>query len=175
MAATEMTEDAMQNHNRDEAKKLWELIKDIEVCMMTTIDGDGSLRSRPMWSMQNEFEGELWFFTRASAHKNLEIDAHHQVNLSFADPEDQDYVSISGSAALVRDPDKARELWSEPLRTWFPKGVDDPDLALLRVTVDKAEYWDSPSSAMVYLYGYAKARLTGKPPHPGDNAKLNFH
>lgn len=165
----------MGTHSRDEAKKLWSMIKDIEVCMLTTVEEDGSLRSRPMAGQQDEFEGTLWFFTRASSHKTMEVAGHHQVNLSYADPDDQEFVSVSGPAELVRDRTKARELWSEPLRTWFPKGLDDPDLALLRVTVEKAEYWDSPSATMVYLYGYAKARLTGQSPKPGDNAKLDFH
>lgn len=165
----------MASSAKDEAKKLWEMIRDIHVCMMTTTDDDGTLRSRPMVGMQDEFEGELWFFTRASAHKTAEVDAHRQVNLSYADPNDHRFVSVSGPAELVHDRDRIRELWSAPLRTWFPKGSDDPDLALLRVRVDKAEYWDSPSGAMVYAVGYAKARLTGKPPHPGDNAKLGFH
>src|SRR3546814_13149145 len=67
-----------------------------------------------------------------------------------------------------------RRLWSEAVRVWFPKGLDDLDLALLRVTVEKAEYWDSPSATMTYFYGYAKSRLTGKPPDGGGNAKLKL-
>ena len=94
-------------------------------------------------------------------------------NQSRQNPDDQRYVSVSGNAFLVRDKAKAKELWNEALRTWFPQGLDDPDLALLRVTVDKAEYWDSPSSAMVHAFGYVKALVTGAPPSPGDNRKIN--
>lgn len=158
----------------DAADKLWRQIKNIKVCMLTTIDEDGTLRSRPMAGWQDAFDGTLWFFTRASSHKVHEIGNHHEVNLAYAEPDRQDYVSVSGRAELVRDPDKARQLWREYLTTWFPKGLDDPDMALLKVTVEKAEYWDAPSSAMVYLYGYAKAKLTGEAPKPGENEKVSF-
>jgi general stress protein 26 len=96
------------------------------------------------------------------------------VNVSYADAKDQNYVSLSGTASIVRDPAAIKAHWSEPARVWFPKGVDDPDIALLKVDVEQAEYWDAPSSAMVYLLGYAKAVTTGKPPHPGENEKLRI-
>ncbi len=154
--------------------KLWDMIKDIRVAMMTTVDDDGTLRSRPMWVQQKEFDGDLWFFTHASSHKVFEVARTHQVGLAFAEPKEEDYVSVSGEAELVRDRAKAGELWSEWLKTWFPQGLDDPDLALIRVRVEKAEYWDAPSSAMVHLYGYAKSRVTGEPPSPGDNKKVSL-
>lgn len=155
-------------------RKLWDMIDGIQFAMLTTTDEDGTLRSRPMAAVNDRFDGDLWFFTRASSHKTFEIDRHHEVNLAYSDPDRQNYVSVSGTAELIRDRAKAEELWKEPIRTWFPKGTDDPDLALLRVRVHSAEYWDSPSSAMVYAYGYVKARLTGEPPHPGENRKLDL-
>ena len=73
---------------------------------------------------------------------------------------------------MVRDKAEIQAHWGEAMRTWFPKGVDDPDIAILKVHVDQAEYWDAPSSTMVHLYGYVKAVTTGEPPHPGGNEKL---
>jgi hypothetical protein len=64
------------------------------------------------------------------------------------------------------------ELWSPWFRTWFPRGLDDPNLGLLQVHVDKAEYWDTPSSTMVQLFGVVKATLTGQPSQPGEHGKL---
>ena len=52
----------------------------------------------------------LWFFTQASSHKVLEIDHEHQVNLSYAQPDENRYVSVSGTATLVRDRAKIDEL-----------------------------------------------------------------
>jgi general stress protein 26 len=158
--------------NHDTAK-LWDLIKAVEFAMLVTEDGE-HLRSRPMAVTQKEFDGKLWFFTRASAHKVAEVEQEHRVNVSYAHPGKQDYVSVSGRARLVQDRATIQRHWSEPLRTWFPKGIDDPDLAMLEITVQQAEYWDAPSSTMVHAYGYVKSTLTGKPPHPGDHGTLKL-
>ncbi len=157
--------------DQDQATKLWELIKATKFAMMTTEDG-GQLRSRPMAVSQASFEGALWFFTRASAHKVDEVRKDQRVGVSFADPDRQNYVSMSGGASLVRDAAAIGAHWSEAMRTWFPQGKDDPDIALLRVDVTQAEYWDAPNSKMVHAYGYLKASLTGSPPSPGENEKV---
>jgi len=101
-----------------------------------------------------------------------EIDRDHQVNLSYAQPDDNRYVSISGRANLVRDRSKIDELWSPFLKAWFPDGKDDPRVALLRVDVEQAEYWDAPSSTIIKLVGLARAIVTGKEYHPEENRKL---
>jgi general stress protein 26 len=102
-----------------------------------------------------------------------EIDREHNVNVSYADEGDNRYVSVSGRARLVRDRGKIDELWSPILKAWFPKGKDDQEVALLRVDVEKAEYWDAPSSTIVKLVGFAKAMVTGQPYAPGENRKIN--
>jgi general stress protein 26 len=128
------------------------LVRQMKVAMLTTIEPDGSLRSRPLITLEVDKEGRLWFFTHASSPKSAEIEAHdHQVNLSYADPRDEDFASISGTARLVRDRERMRALWADQLEPWFPRGLDDPDLALLEVRIDKAEYWDRPSSENVKI------------------------
>lgn len=164
----------MTDTTTDEAKqKLWSMMKGIGFAMLTTEDG-GRLRARPMVAAQDSFDGTLWFFTRASSHKVEEVGSEHHVGITYADPDAQNYVSLSGTATLVRDKPTIQAHWTEAMRTWFPKGTDDPDVALLKVDVTSAEYWDVPNSTMVYAYGYLKARLTGESPHPGDNQKLSF-
>ncbi|MBP2313464.1 pyridoxamine 5'-phosphate oxidase family protein [Azospirillum soli] len=162
--------------NREAADKLWGMIKGVRIAMMTTLNDNGILHSRPMATLSHAGfdDGNLWFFTRADSPKVHELKEHWRVNLSYADPSDENYVSISGVAELVRDRDKIRFLWRDILSTWFPQGPDDPEIALLKVSVDHAEYWDSPSSAMVYAYGYVKAKITGEPPNPGENVKIAF-
>ncbi len=157
----------------NDTAKLWDLIKTIEIAMMVTEDGD-HLRSRPMAVSQKEFDGKLWFFTRASAHKVSEVEHDQRVNLAYAHPGKQDYVSVSGRARLNREPSAIDAHWSELMRTWFPKGKDDPDIALLEVTVEQAEYWDAPSSTMLHAYGYVKAAVTGKSPEPGGHGTVNL-
>ena len=154
-------------------EKMWELMKDIGFAMLTTEDGD-QLRARPMVAAQEVFGGTLWFFTRASSHKVTEVEQDQRVGVTYADPSKQDYVSLSGRARLVRDRGTIDAHWQESLRTWFPKGKDDPDIAILKVDVQAAEYWDSPNSKMVHTYGYVKAVLTGEPPNPGENEKIRF-
>lgn len=156
-------------------QKVWDLIKDIRVALLVTTGEEGRLRGRPMAAMNKDFDGELWFASRAEAPKLHEIADHSQVLLAYSEPKSQNYVSIAGNARVVRDAAKVKELWSEPARVWFPKGPDDPDIALIAVKIESAEYWDAPSSAWVYAYGYAKARLTGEPPRDvGENKVVNF-
>ncbi|HEX6901633.1 MAG TPA: pyridoxamine 5'-phosphate oxidase family protein [Thermoanaerobaculia bacterium] len=160
---------------KNDIEKIRDLIKGISFAMLTTVDEDGSLRSRPMQTQDTEFDGELWFFTGASSHKVDEVQRDRRVNLSYADPDDNRYVSLSGTAALVRDRAKMKELWKPVLKAWFPGGLEDPELALLRVKVEKAEYWDSPSSKMVQLAGFLKAIATGKRlEYAGENEKLEL-
>ncbi|MEH2054242.1 pyridoxamine 5'-phosphate oxidase family protein [Nostoc sp.] len=128
-------------------QKLHELIKDIDYGMFTTVDDDGSLHSYPM-SKSGEINSDsiLWFFTYANSHKVTEIEHHKQVNVSFSSPEQQRYVSISGTAQLVEDRNKLRELWKPELQTWFPKGLEEPNIALLKVNINQVNYWESVSS-----------------------------
>jgi general stress protein 26 len=163
------------HRGRDGADKLYELIRDVRICMMTTTEPDGSLHSRPMWNQEADEAGDLWFFTRLSSPKVTEISKDGQVNLGYANPDKNDYVSISGRAEIVRDRAKIEEKWSPPLKAWFPDGKDDPQIALIRVHPDKGEYWDSPSSTIVHIYGYAKAALTGSSPAElSDTKKVNL-
>jgi general stress protein 26 len=146
----------------NDVQKLAEMIKGIRVAMLTTVETDGSLHSRPMATMERDFDGTLWFFTDIHSAKVDEVQHDRHVNLSYAKPGDQQYVSVSGRATVVRDRSKMEELWSPIHKAWFPEGLDDPGIALLRVEVEKAEYWDSPSSTAVRLFGLAKALATGK-------------
>lgn len=156
-------------------QKLRDLIKDINFCMLTTIDDDGSLRSRPM-SVNSEVEanGDLWFFTYASSHKVTEVNHHEQVNVSFFAPDKQQYVSLSGTAELVRDKAKMQELWKPDLKAWFPQELDEPDIALLKVNAIKAEYWDAPAGWIAKTMGFVKAATTGDREDLTENAKLNL-
>jgi general stress protein 26 len=164
-----------ENLSHDERiKKLGDLIKDINIAMLTTVLPDGSLRSRPMAAQNENFDGALWFFTRENSEKVHEIQDDQHVNVSFADEGSQTYVSVSGKAKLSRDRAKIEELWSPVVKAWFPDGKDDPSLALLEIKVDGAEYWDAPSSAMVNIVGMAKAAFTGKAYDAGEHEKVNL-
>ncbi|MDX5482573.1 MAG: pyridoxamine 5'-phosphate oxidase family protein [Hymenobacteraceae bacterium] len=164
----------IDQNTKENLQKLVDKIKDIDIAMMTTMDDDGSLRSRPMQTPEVKADGALWFFTGYESGKSHEIKNDSHVNLSYSKPSDNLYVSVSGRASLSRDRQKIEELWSPAMKAWFPEGKDDPNIGLIKVTIDKAEYWDSPSSAVVHLYGMAKAAITGERPDPGDNKKINL-
>lgn len=161
-------------NRQEQIDKLAELMTDIQFAMMTTVEPDGTLRSRPMATQQVEFDGDLWFFTQESAPKVDEVERDDRVNVSYAAPDENRWVSVSGTAKVVRDRAKAEELWQPLLKAWFPQGLDDPEVALLKVTVEQAEYWDISSSKMVQIVGFVKALATGKEYEPGDNEKLTL-
>ena len=162
------------NTSNKSVRKLASLIKGIRFAMLTTVCPDGTLRSRPMATQRDAFDGVLWFFTDDKSAKVFEIRNDTHVNVSYADPAKNNYVSVSGRASLVKDKVIAKELWNPLYKAWFPKGLDDPRLALLRVAVERAEYWDSPNSKLVQLGGFLKAIATGKAAKGGENRKITL-
>jgi general stress protein 26 len=169
---TRMSDETERDQN---VKKLAQMIKGIDFGMLTTVDDAGTLRSRPMSVNGNvEFDGSVWFFTFGSSHKVLEAQHHPQVAVSFSDPKNQNYVSLSGTAELVRDKAKIEELWTPSLKSWFPQGVDTPDIALLHVTAHKGEYWDAPASAVAHIFGLVKSLATGQPALVGEDKKVTL-
>ncbi len=165
-----LTDSATMMQNRE---ALWDKIKDVRIAMMTTDEGDGVLRSRPMYTQQPEFDGDIWFFTRDDSAKTDEVAKDKQVNLSYASEKKDLYVSVSGTAQVVHDRAKAEELWSPPLKAWFPDGLDDPHLALLRVRATQAEYWDAPNG-VAQLLEITRAIVQGETAQPGENKKLEL-
>lgn len=160
---------------RNEAQaKLWSMIKDIKVAMMTSWDGE-ALHSRPMYGYQEQFEGRLYFFTRQGSGKTSEIGRFEQVNLAYVDTADNSYVSVAGRGRITLDRELMQRYWSPMVGAWFAKGLEDPDLALIEVEADGAQYWDSTSSSMRYLWEVAKANVTGRQPDMGENVKVELH
>lgn len=161
-----------ENDRAASIARLREMIEDIGTAMLTTAAEDGTLRSRPMATPRAEFDGTLWFFTGLDTAKTTEVAGQRHVNVAYSSPSDQRYVSLSGVATIVRDRAKAEQLWQPAYRAWFPAGLDDPDLALLRVDVEHAEYWDPGSSRMQTLAGFVKALATGTRMTGGDHEKV---
>lgn len=156
-------------------QKVREMIKAMDFCMLTTVDENNDLHSRPM-SLNGEVDaaGNLWFFTRDNTPKVFEVKRTPKCNVSFADPDNHRYVSISGSAQLIKDKAKIKELWKPQFKAWFPKGTDEPDIALLRVSLEKAEYWDSPGGTVAQVISFVSALVTGKSADWGENKKVEM-
>jgi general stress protein 26 len=163
----------MQEERDRSISKLKAMIESIDFCMMTTIDS-GYLRCRPMSTQAAEFDGEVWFFTRDNSHKIDEIERDNRVCLGYSKPDDSTYVSVSGRAEMTKERGKMKELWNPLLKAWFPEGLEDPHICLMKVTVEQAEYWESPSGKIVQLFGFVKALATGQEADYGENKKIDL-
>jgi general stress protein 26 len=135
-------------------RKLARLIGDIRFGVLTTIAEDGSLWSRPVSTQEANPDGELWFFAKRDSPLVTELQRHPRVSICYAKPIDCSYVSISGHSRVLSDRRKAAELWDPSYQAWLPGGASDPDLALIRVSVERAEYWDSPSESWPIEAGF---------------------
>jgi general stress protein 26 len=163
-----------QQGDREEfLKKLNGLINSLRIGMFTTVEEDGSLRSRPMAAQTVEGDGDLWFFTQETAPKVGEVEQRRKVNVTFSDERESHWVSVSGTGQVVRDREKMQELWKPFLKTWFPNGPDDPDIALIKVEAEHGDYWDSSSPARVLL-GFAKAAITGERSQAGEGRRVEL-
>lgn len=162
--------------NRTEAR-LWDLIGDVEVAMLTTFDAHGTLQSRPLATLKiDDADGDLWFFTTKDSPKIEQIQREQHVNLAYADPKAGTYVSINGVATLSQDRQRIDELWSPLQRAWFPAGKDDPQLMLLRVRVVQAQYWSQTEGWIRRAIGAARAALSGESEalSAAENAKVEL-
>jgi len=158
--------------------KLWGLVKDIRFAMFTTRHSNGHLHSRPMTTQNSSIDedSQLWFFMSRKGDPVADLLAEPTVNVAYADTGADSYVSVSGTAAVVEDIAKKKQLWSKMAEAWFPGGVDDPDLALVRVKIAHANYGDVKESKIVQLYQMAKAAITGKPPTElGEHAEIRMN
>ncbi len=155
----------------EEVAKVGELIEGVEIAMLTTVDERGRLVSRPMATQDVEFDGDLWFFAEADSPKIADVLGDHRVNVAYSG--DKGWVSVSGSADVVRDAERNRELWNSFAEAWFQRGPEDENVVLIRVHADTAEYWESPGKVATVL-SLVTARVRGTRPAPGENATVDL-
>lgn len=168
-SSTDRANDQGNNQSNDpshDRQTLWELIKDIKFAMFTTHHDNGHLHSRPMTTQNTAIDEDssLWFFMSKQGEVVADIGKQPEVAVIYADPGDDNYVSVSGRASVVEDMSKKRQLWNKMTEAWFPKGVDDPDLALVKVSITHADYWEAKDSKLTQLFKMAASTVTGHPP-----------
>jgi general stress protein 26 len=152
------------------AKKIGELLENIDIAMLTTVGAGGFLMSRPLSTQQARFDGQrVWFFTEADSPKVAEIRRNPKVNLAYASKGRNTYVSLTGKASVNRDRARIDALWSDAMKAFFPNGKDDPNLVLLEVDVHSAEYWDGPGSVIGKVISFVIARVTRTEEVMGEN------
>ncbi len=162
-----------ETHDRDEdAHKVAELLKGNRAGMMTTTAEDGTLMSRPMALQEVEFDGDLWFFAERDSRKVAQIATDPRVNVTISSS--STWVSLTGTAAVVTDDARKRDLWNAVVEAWFPKGKDDDIIVLLRVEGESAEYWDTSGGRVASLISFAKAKVTGGRYEGGENERVQL-
>ena len=149
----------MENHD---FKSLVGKIQAIKVGMFTTMCKDNQLRGRPMTTCEVEEDGFLWFFTSINSKLIDDLIEQDNVNISYTDIGKNLYISVKGQAILVRSKTKIEQLWNPLAKVWFPKGIEDPDLVLIKIQVNQAEIWDSGSSKILTWAKIIKAIVTGE-------------
>ncbi|WP_343594239.1 pyridoxamine 5'-phosphate oxidase family protein [Paracidovorax wautersii] len=156
---------------------LWKLIKDIRFGMLTHRADSGELHAHPLTTQNKDIDeqSQLYFFIPKNGELYQRLQRDRQVNVNYADPGKDSYVSLSGNAGFIEDMAKKEALWSPMAKAWFPDGVTDPNLALLSVRIGHAEYWDVKENKMLQLFKMAAAAVTGKPPKDmGEHKELSL-
>lgn len=163
------------NQQRTSHEVLWDLIKDTRFCMLSHRHGDGSLHSHPLTTQNKALDegATLYFFVSKSTELGQRLRADGNVNLSYANPKDDTWVSITGSAMVLDDPQKQKDLFGAMDKAWFD-GPQDPDLELVAVRIDEAEYWNVKENKLLQMLKMGKAAATGKRPQLGEHAELHF-
>lgn len=152
-----------------ELTQLGALIGDMSIAMLTNVDDDGALVSRPMSPLEMDADGAVWFFVDATTTTQKHVTA---VNLSFSDVSAGTFVSLSGRGEINLDRGRMERLWTPLAKPWFSDGPSSPDLALLKIVPLAAEYWDAPHSRMVRMFAMAAAVVTGQPVAIGEHDRL---
>ncbi|GAB3521055.1 pyridoxamine 5'-phosphate oxidase family protein [Arthrobacter monumenti] len=155
-----------------DVRKVVDLINDSKIGMLTTINEDQQLVSRPLALQEVESDGDMWFFTSRDTSQVAHARVDPRVNISFGGR--GAWVSVSGEAQVVEDAAKARELWNPAVEAWFPDGPETPGLVFLRVDADSAEYWDTPGGTIATMIQFAKSKTTGGQSDVGENRTVDL-
>ncbi|MBV9989063.1 MAG: pyridoxamine 5'-phosphate oxidase family protein [Chitinophagaceae bacterium] len=161
--------------NKEAVSKLQELAEEIDMCMFTTALQQLPLTSRPMSTAKVDDEGNIWFLSCRSSHKNRQIEKDNRVQLFYAGKSSSEYLSVYGEASILIDREKAKELWSTIAKAWFTEGVDDPELSIIKVKPLDAYYWDTKHNKLVALLKIGAAIVTGKSMDDGVEGEINVN
>lgn len=147
----------MAHHEEDKKiklskKMLAEVMKEIDICMMTTEAADGHLHSRPMSNnRQVEWDGDSYFFASTESSQAEELGHNPKVNLAYSRPDEMVFVSLAGRAELIHDNAQKKEHWFDELERWFPDGPESDKVVLIKVIGEDAQYWGKDGDGEITL------------------------
>jgi general stress protein 26 len=166
-----------QHLEKDSAavSKLRALLNDIPVCMFATHNEYNQVTSRPMTTVKIDDDGNIWFFANMFGETLVDESNDNSVYLIYAHPGLNTYVHITGYANVILDREKIESLWNPMMKAWYPGGVDDPKLCLLKIITEEARYWNASSNKMVVFFNMLKAIVKKEQYHEGETGKLNLN
>ncbi|HWJ93030.1 MAG TPA: pyridoxamine 5'-phosphate oxidase family protein [Flavisolibacter sp.] len=168
----ETTETKLQN--KEAIEKFRELAEDVNICMFTTIDADQNISSRPMFTSDVDDDGNVWFFTNEFSEKINEVSVDNIVHLIYAHPGKNIYLDVKGTCSLIIDRKKMEALWDRELNKWFPGGLEDPKVCLIKVATESAHFWNHDSSKMGLLFHMIKSITRGEQYKETERGQLNL-
>jgi len=121
-----------------------------------------------------EFIGTLWFFPDRDSRKVRELELDPNMSLIFQNDGESAYMHLFGQARVVEDKKKMKDLYNPLLKTWFPQGLDDPRMTLIRFEADHGDFWDSPGGTLQVLGAFTKAVLTGQRGQGGEMGEVEL-
>ncbi|MBL7698674.1 MAG: pyridoxamine 5'-phosphate oxidase family protein [Chitinophagaceae bacterium] len=149
-------------HREEAMKKIQELANAADICLFATNLTELPISARPMSRQGIADDGTIWFFSEKDSHKNQHIELDNRVQLFFSNTNNQEYLSIYGTAEIIKDDEKARELWSPMAKTWFHEGPEDPSLTIIKVTPEHGYYWDTKNGKLITLLKMVSGAIAGK-------------
>ena len=150
--------------NENQLEKIHGLLKDFSTVILVTMDGPTCCHARSMAVAQVDENTDLWLFTSGGSGKVHQIEADSRVQV-YAQQGYTSCVILVGRATVVEDRSKIREIWKPSFKVWFPEGAEDPNIVLLHIKGEEAEYWDSSGvNRFRYLIQSIKAIAKGTTP-----------
>ncbi len=155
--------------------ELFERMRKTPTCLLITHDATGGTHVRPMTTQSVDESGIIWMFVSGRGRLADEIATNPHVLVTYAEPGDSAFAAVRGHAVILRDAEKAKELWTSVAGAWFPGGPDDPNLALLRITMSFAEAWEPTAGKVAQFIEMAAAALTHSVPEDdGTYRRIDF-
>jgi general stress protein 26 len=152
-----------KNLSRQEGiEKMKELAESAKICHFVTALDKKPLNSRPMSTQEVDEDGNFWFLSRESSHKNREIEEDPEVQLFYSNTGSAEFLTVFGYAEIITDRKKVEELWHPIVRTWFTEGKDDPEVSIIKVNPADAYYWDTKNNKLVSLIKIVTGAAAGK-------------
>lgn len=160
--------------DQEAIEKFRDLVNDVTVCMFTTLDENHELASRPMFTSSVDDEGNVWFFTNEFSEKINEVSKDNLVHLIYSHPAKNIYVDVRGTCSLIIDKKKMEELWDPSLKNWFPEGLEDAKICLIKVTTETAHFWNHLASKMGLLFQMIRSITKGDQYKETEKGKLEL-